>query len=76
MIMQTNYELSLTAPSVSNTSVNMDYEKRIRELLDATSTLLESNKNLGEKVEIQMKHNQELSDENVALRTKVDKLEG
>lgn len=67
--MQANYELSLTPPSVSNTSVNMDYEKRIRELLEAISTLLESNKNLGEKVE-------NLMAENAALRTKVDKLEG
>ena len=66
--MQTNYKLSLTTRSFSNPSVNMDYEKRIRELLEATSTLLESNRTLGEKVE-------NLLDENAALHAKVDKLE-
>lgn len=76
MIMQTNYELSLTTPSVSNPSVNMDYEKRIKDLLQATFTLLESNKNLGEKIELQIKRNQVLTDENEALHAKAAKLEG
>lgn len=76
MIMQTNYELSLTTPSVSNLSVNMDYEERIKDLLQATSTLLDSNKNLGEKIELQIKRNQILTDENAALHAKVEKLEG
>ena len=45
----------------------MDYEKRIKDLLQAASTLLESNKDLGEKIELQIKRNQVLSDENAAL---------
>ena len=55
--------------SVSTKSVNIDYEKRIRELLEATSTLQESNKILGEKVE-------SLKDENAALYIRIGYLEG
>jgi transketolase len=69
LIMQTCYELSLATRSVSTKSVNIDYEKRIRELLEATSTLQESNKILGEKVE-------SLKDENAALYIRIGYLEG
>lgn len=74
--MQTNYELSLATPLVDNTSVGMDYEKRIKELVQAVSTLLDSNTKLGEKVDAQMKEIQALRDERAALHTKIDKLEG
>lgn len=76
MIMQTNYELSLTAPSFDNTSVDMDNEKRIKELVQVASTLLDSNTKLGEKVDAQMKEIQALRDEKSALHTKIEKLEG
>jgi transposase len=76
MIMQTNYELSLTTSSFDNTSVDMDYEKRIKELVQVASTLLDSNTKLGEKVDAQMKENQVLRDENSALNTRIEKLEG
>lgn len=69
LVMQTCYELSLATQSVSKKSVNIDYEKRIRELLEATSTLQESNKILGEKVE-------SLKDENAALYIRIGYLEG
>ncbi len=76
MIMQTNYELSLTTQSVDNRFVGMDYEKRIKELIQVASTLLDSNTKLGEKVDAQMKENQVLRDENSALNTRIEKLEG
>lgn len=76
MIMQTNYELSLTTQSVDNRSVGMDYEKCIKELIQVVSTLLDSNTKLGEKVDAQMKENQVLRDENFALNTRIEKIEG
>lgn len=76
MIMQTNYELSLTTSSVDNTPVDMDYEKRIKELIQVASTLLDSNTKLGEKVDAQMQEIQVLRNEKAALNTKIEKLEG
>lgn len=76
MIMQTNYELYLTTRSVDNTSVGMDYEKRIKELIQVASTLLDSNRKLGEKVDAQMKEAQILRDKKSALNSKIEKLEG
>ena len=52
MVMRTRYELSLMAEqpvSVENPKV-MEYEKRINDLLKATEVLLESNRDLGERL--------------------------
>lgn len=76
MIMQTHYELSLTTPSVANTSANMDREQRIRELLQAVTTLLDSNKSMGEKMDKMLKENDTLHGENEALKSKLEKVEG
>lgn len=54
----------------------MDYEKRIKELVQVASTLLDSNTKLGEKVDAQMKEIQVLRDEKTALNTKIEKFEG
>lgn len=54
----------------------MDYEKRIKELVQVASTLLDSNTKLGEKVDAQMKEIQFLRDEKTALNTKIEKFEG
>lgn len=66
--MQTNYELSLTTPSVTYMPTNMDREQRIRELLQAVTTLLASNKSMGEKMD-------KVLGENEALKTKLEKVE-
>ena len=60
MIMRTRYELSLSqaAAAADGKDHAMEYEKRIKELLDAVSTLLESNNELGGR----------LSAENARLR--------
>mgnify|MGYP001225407283 CR=1 FL=1 len=68
--------MSLATSPVDNTSVDMDYEKRIKELIQVASTLLDSNTKLGEKVDEQMKEIQSLRDENSGLHTKIEKLEG
>lgn len=52
MVMQTRYELSLKSEqpvSVENPKV-MEYEQRINDLLKATEFLLESNRDLGERL--------------------------
>ena len=52
MIMRTRYELSLSqaAAAADGKDHVMEYEKRIKELLDAVSTLLDSNNELGERL--------------------------
>ena len=47
----------------------MEYEKRIKELLDAVSTLLDSNNELGERLSQSMEENQ-------ALKSRIAVLEG
>ena len=52
MVMQTRYELSLKAeqPVVVENLTVMDYEKRISDFMKATEVLLESNRDLGERL--------------------------
>ena len=71
MIMRTRYELSLSqaAAAADGKDHVMEYEKRIKELLDAVSTLLDSNNELGERLSQSMEENQ-------ALKSRIAVLEG
>ena len=68
--MHTLYELSLSqgAACGEKSARVMDYEKRIKDLLEAVSTLLEANNAMGEKID-------SLTDELAAVQAKNELLE-
>ena len=70
MIMRTRYELSLSqaAAAADGKDHAMEYEKRIKELLDAVSTLLESNNELGGRLSASLEKIEALEAENARLR--------
>ena len=86
MIMQARYELSLMAgqPVVAENPKVMDYEKRISDLLKATEVLLESNRDLGERLaaesarlkelESRLADQKKLEEENKSLRGELEQL--
>lgn len=77
MIMLTRYELSLSQEAAGRETPAhvMDYEKRIKDLLEAVSALLEANKAMGEKIDAEGARNKALEDEVAALQTKNSLLE-
>ena len=64
------YELSLSqaAAAADGKDHAMEYEKRIKELLDAVSTLLESNNELGGRLSASLEKIEALEAENARLR--------
>ena len=78
MVMQTRYEMQLEreASSVRGGELSdMDregYQKRIDDLLNAVSSLLDANNAMGEKIQKLEK----IADENEDLKVRYDKLEG
>lgn len=83
IVMQTRYELSLMAeqPVMVENSKVMDYEKRIGDLLKAVEVLLESNRDMGERLADNRKQLESClsalkksEEENKSLREEVEQL--
>ncbi len=78
IIMHTRYELSLLQGTAGREILAhvMDYEKRIKELLEAVSTLLEANKAMGEKIDSLTDELTAMQAKNALLESQVVKLTG
>lgn len=78
VIMLTRYELSLSQGAAGRETPAhvMDYEKRIKDLLEAVSTLLEANKAMGEKIDALTDELTAMQAKNALLESQVVKLTG
>lgn len=78
MIMLTRYELSLSQGAAGRETPAhvMDYEKRIKDLLEAVSTLLEANNAMGEKIDSLTDELAATQAKNALLESQVVKLTG
>ena len=78
MIMHARYELSLSQGAAGGEKYArvMDYEKRIKDLLEAVSTLLEANNAMGEKIDSLTDELAATQAKNALLESQVVKLTG